>query len=537
MKETMSQYLTRNRIIGLAVIAYGVIALQNGWVCDDAYITLRTIDNIVRGHGPTWNIFERVQTYTHPLWMLLVACFYYVTREAFYTTLFVSLACSIAAVALFAFRVTIGWFGAIFAVIALTLSKAFIDFSTSGLENPLTFLLLVLFMIVYFGRAWNIRNLAILSVIAFLAAFNRIDSFVLLAPALLFYSWRLRSIAAVGALVAGSIPFLIWEAFSFIYYGFLVPNTAYAKLNTGLPEEEMWAQGLLYFENSLKYDPLTLTIIAVAIVVVLVRRTWSHLPLIVGILLYFLYIIKIGGCFMSGRYFAAPLLIAIAVLARSELPWQSYLKPAALLAVLVLGLSAERCPVYTTSDYGFPDMKLREVLGAGLHTDNRITDERAFYFRTSSFLNSFDGKPMPSHEWADQGRDMGSLGGARSVIKSAIGCFGYFAGPFVHVIDHIALPDPLLARLPTSYPEHWGPGHYFRDLPLGYVETINQRRNMIVDTNLAAYYDKIAFVTQGRLLSLRRLKVAIELNLGLYDHYIDAYMVNVPQKPGNPYGP
>lgn len=142
---------------------------------------------------------------------------------------------------------------------------------------------------------------------------------------------------------------------------------------------------------------------------------------------------------------------------------------------------------------------------------------------------------MPSHEWADQGRDIGSLGGARSATKSAIGCFGYFAGPFVHVIDQVALADPLLARLPTSYPEHWGPGHYFRDLPLGYVETINQRRNMIVDTNLAAYYDKIAFVTQGKLLSLKRLRVAFELNLGLYDHYIDAYMVNVPQKPGNPY--
>jgi hypothetical protein len=40
---------------------------------DDAYITLRTVDNWVNGRGLVWNTAERVQTYTHPLWMLLLS--------------------------------------------------------------------------------------------------------------------------------------------------------------------------------------------------------------------------------------------------------------------------------------------------------------------------------------------------------------------------------------------------------------------------------------------------------------------------------
>ena len=36
----------------------------------DALITFRVIDNFVHGYGLRWNIAERVQAYTNPLWML-----------------------------------------------------------------------------------------------------------------------------------------------------------------------------------------------------------------------------------------------------------------------------------------------------------------------------------------------------------------------------------------------------------------------------------------------------------------------------------
>jgi hypothetical protein len=53
-------------MLGAFALALGLSA----WLCDDAYITLRTVANFCHGLGLTWNPDERVQTYTHPLWML-----------------------------------------------------------------------------------------------------------------------------------------------------------------------------------------------------------------------------------------------------------------------------------------------------------------------------------------------------------------------------------------------------------------------------------------------------------------------------------
>ena len=44
------------------LILFTFIFLLNAWVCDDAYITFRTIDNFLHGHGLRWNVAERVQS-------------------------------------------------------------------------------------------------------------------------------------------------------------------------------------------------------------------------------------------------------------------------------------------------------------------------------------------------------------------------------------------------------------------------------------------------------------------------------------------
>ena len=49
------------------------------------------------------------------------------------------------------------------------------------------------------------------------------------------------------------------------YRGFFFPNTAYAKLGTGIPASELVAHGGWYFVNSLKWDAPTLLMIAAAL--------------------------------------------------------------------------------------------------------------------------------------------------------------------------------------------------------------------------------------------------------------------------------
>jgi hypothetical protein len=79
-------------VFAAAALAFGALLLANAWVVDDAYITMRTVDNWVHGFGLTWNTSERVQAYTHPLWMLVLSALYFVTRESFFTIVAASFA-------------------------------------------------------------------------------------------------------------------------------------------------------------------------------------------------------------------------------------------------------------------------------------------------------------------------------------------------------------------------------------------------------------------------------------------------------------
>jgi arabinofuranosyltransferase len=73
----------QERVIRLfPILVIFLLLLPTAWICDDAYITMRTADNFVNGYGLTWNVSERVQAYTHPLWLFLISGIYFPTRDA-----------------------------------------------------------------------------------------------------------------------------------------------------------------------------------------------------------------------------------------------------------------------------------------------------------------------------------------------------------------------------------------------------------------------------------------------------------------------
>ena len=79
------------------LVILGVVLLRTAWVCDDAFITFRTVDNLVAGHGAVWNVGARVQTYTHPLWMLMLVAGRLVSGECYLTSIILGIVLTLAA--------------------------------------------------------------------------------------------------------------------------------------------------------------------------------------------------------------------------------------------------------------------------------------------------------------------------------------------------------------------------------------------------------------------------------------------------------
>ena len=137
-----------------------------------------------------------------------------------------------------------------------------------------------------------------------------------------------------------------------------------------------------------------------------------------------------------------------------------------------------------------------------------ISDQRAFYYRFTGLLRWTREEPLPSFVWEAEGRRARLRPGI--VEKGAVGLFGYFAGPEVHVVDFFALGDPLLARLPSR--GTWRIGHYRRSVPKGYVQTLRTGRNLIAESDVAVKYEQLKIITQDPLWTRRRWEAILAMN-------------------------
>ncbi len=480
--------------LGLLLLAW----LQTAWLSDDAGITLRAVLNFLNGYGPNFNVDERVQVYTHPLWFLLLSAAIGLSGEIYFTVLAISLACLLFAVSLL--FASLGSTGSTQRIIALTLlllsSRAFVDFSSSGLENPMTHLLLALVIwALYRGEGTVTSKLLVMLLAAALLLLNRQDTVLLVAPLI---AWRFLSDSAkqrwVPVATIAAMPVLAWFSFSLIYYGQLVPNTAYAKLAAGIDSAELLLQGAYYVSDSFYRDPATLSILALAALVGLRLGSGDDRALLAGVLLYLLYTVWIGGDFMSGRFFSAPLLVAAFVLAlRLPTPLLLALPFIAVLPSLVMPKSHL---------LGGPDYRGLDMNARG------IADERGFYFPNTGLISSWP--PRISVGLANLDWEYRQLKGAKRFYT--LGLAGLQQGPEIHVYDPLGLADPLLSRLPQGFGDAWRPGHYQRREPLGLMESLQSGQNLLQNSGLAAFYDDLRLVTRGPLWSAQRWAAIVRLH-------------------------
>ena len=513
------------RIVLPFLAIYLSVIVLTAWVSDDAFITFRSIENFIHGYGLVFNVLERVQTFTHPLWMLLQSFVYALTgwfnppfglNQLFFWNIIISLSLSLLAVVLYSFKVASSANMAVLGLLALILSKAFIDYSTSGLENPLSYFLAVCFFGFFLTSQHRNRQYAMgLGFLASLGILNRMDTILIYMPVLGLVVWQSSNRRkTVLSMFIGLLPIVLWELFSLFYYGTPFPNTASAKLDTGIQTFTLLKQGAYYFLNSLHLDTLTLVVIALAIALAVISKNVQRIAIALGITLYLCYILYIGGDFMSGRYLALPLIVAVILLSTFEVR-STKLFGTSLIAILAIGL----LPFITTIERR-PSYGRNRENNLVFMDSHKIADERLVYRERTGLFAALQGN-SPKVVYAQEEWEY-SPGYPREVhVVGAMGLNGYRDGPNIHVIDANGLADPLIARMPLEDTRNFRIGHFHHIIPDGYEETLASGTNVIRDLNIALYYDKLSYVVQGPLWDWKRMVEIWNLNSGKYNYLIE----------------
>jgi arabinofuranosyltransferase len=525
--EAQVPAITRTRAPVLLLIALLALCagsmLYGGWLSDDFLIGLRQTLNLVHGRGFSFFSESRVQTMTSPLWGLVLAPVVGLL-DVFYAPILFSIVLSLGAIGILMRQF---WKDAnarlpfLIALAFLTWSRAFIDFSSSGLENPLAYVLAAWFFALWLSFPER-RTMALFLQIfatAALLCITRYDYAVLVAPSLVWALWLSRKERRVWlgpAVFAGVV--LPWVAFALVYYGTIFPNAFYAKLTTGIGSDELISSGIKYLLAHVSYDPATVLLFLLALGFTLAsveRARWLHL--LVGICGYVAYSVMAGGDFMAGRFLSVPVLFSAALVCRSLVVMQEprRLRAAQWGLCICLLATARELPILNN----YFSHESMQAAGKQIEIAGRVNDEKNAYIGQRGLFSGGEGFASwligKAALWRSPTRQA-----TRRTVQidcGGLGWLGFEYGPDADVYDTCALADPFMSKLPlyevgaTRRLLHWGPGHYTRNLPEGYQASLASGRNELSDPVLAEVYDSMRLITAGPFFDAARWRAIYEL--------------------------
>lgn len=566
--------LARPNGLGIALVgvAYALatwVFVKNAWVTEDAYIVFRSVEQVFAGNGAVWNPHERVQVFTSPLWFSLLTFSRLISTDLYLNTIVISFGLWVITLRTLQ-RLAPSSVAFATGILLCVASTAIHDYTSSGLENVLAYALLAYFLLqfvrlhrdtVQTGRA--VGTLGRLCIAFGLIVVTRHDLLLLVLPPAAYAVWthrRLPSTRRWCFLAASALlPLAAWTLFAIVYYGFPWPNTAYAKLNTGIDRADLVVQGLRYLYVAVLHDAITPAIIGTALVLTCLRtRNAAYRFVGLGIVLNLIYVVSIGGDFMLGRFLSYSCLVGVIIL-MLDLPsmvlfplWSNHDSepPRAVLPWRQLDAAIVACVAVAAYAVAYQHTPLNCWRADREHTERLfgVENERDFY----------EGMTLANYVWRAPDNDIWPYNGlARSGLEIRnntdlvhetfnIGLAGYMAGTAKIVVDFNALSDPLLARLPTQDTNYWRIGHFRRAIPDGYLKRLTATQD--IDDDLREYglpndasridrleflsrmypitpgelnelYRKLAIVTQADdLWSAERLKTILLFNLGAYDH-------------------
>ena len=222
------------------------LTINYAWLCDDIFISFIYAKNFLEGNGLVYNPGERVEGFTHPLWVFFLIIFKYIGIDfeitpkilgilSFIGIIFLLFAISYKREKLNNFE---NYFFPLAAIFCIS-NYDFIIWTTGGLETMFyAFLVFLIFYVLNFSEYEENKKTIILGGLSGLLLLTRPDGAVFIL-ALLFsiaikdfffeinYAKIAKKVFSIGALAFAI--FLPYFIFRILYYGDIYPNTYYAK--------------------------------------------------------------------------------------------------------------------------------------------------------------------------------------------------------------------------------------------------------------------------------------------------------------------
>lgn len=311
-------------LVVIALLAIGVhYFTARGWMTDDAYISYRYADNLAYGRGLVFNSGEHVEGYSNFLWVVLNAAGIRMGISPETSSLLLSVSCAVGM-----FLVIVKWSRKdgetdepdfLFpALVFASLGNFWIWTFGGGLETILfTFLsaTTILGIVLYAEEEGNHHKLLALAFLGLLATLTRPEGLLTFSFALGVLLYKGKKRGRVGSVILWfAIPFLIllsvYLAWKYWYFGNLLPNTFYAKVDVSGGQ---FFDGLKYSLRFMAAYPLVVLFTLLAVLLP-PKKITKDLALLAYLLLYTGYVCYVGGDFMHAFRFFVPLVPLISIL-------------------------------------------------------------------------------------------------------------------------------------------------------------------------------------------------------------------------------
>jgi arabinofuranosyltransferase len=521
-------------LAGFLFLAGCFLILRKAWISEDAFITLRHVDNFIQGYGPVFNVSERVEGFTHPLWFGVIALFRWIGLPPKGAALLPALMASFAALYILFFKIRISeesgrtsFLNPAAAVLIGT--SVFIDFGTSGLETALSYLLLFLYAKFLLENKW-VQQPLLTGLIASLLILNRPDFgiFFVLLSILYLYETAKKNIRLTFLVRFLVFPvFLVggYQIFRMGYYAALLPNPFYAKSGAGA----YWSQGFKYVLDLFRGSLLPVILLLVLLMFFLPKdpkNMKNRLIVLFSGMLHGFFVLRGGGDFMHGRFLLpAFILITLSLTGAFDRLFQ---KKAALKITCIAG-----CLILFFASLSVIPLQKR---GQPLH--HNITDERYFYYKDDIIPLRHLFTDTMIMIWKTIGVNYRNLAEtARMPIRVAyknVGFTGFYAGPRVYVCDELGLNDPIVSRVTLIRRKR--PGHE-KNAPFGYLIL----RNLTFRKTPFPLWNQLANTKYGVLWDLsprtiRNLSFVLDknfkqrLDLGIVNYLLELKETGPPEE-------